>query len=192
MQAVLAAVSTGSEEALDDAIANLSDDEKGDVAQELLHLPSAPAVALQWAMRLFDQTFHDAIAGLLRANPLDKMEDDEDGGQRPFWGGARRVPVPASFDISVAEHRSFVTFAAMLWGRSRGQEGGQWTQEALDNLLLARPGDNNSSASSIAGDVDVCDAVRAVKVGDRESLLSSLQVQEFEKVLISMAITPHQ
>ena len=182
LRIVVSAAGSG-KEALTEAIENLSQDEVAVVLLELRYaLPTTvtPAAALRWARHLFQREFSDAVRSLLHANPPDKEEEDEDGAKRPFWGGSRRVPVPAVFDAQSALHRSFVTYAAFVWGRSRGQHSEQWSVQALDGLLQQLP--LESEVMSSVSPEGLQQAVQATGAGVGEELLASLSPQEFEKV----------
>ena len=49
--------------------------------------------SIEWAARLANEYFNEAIQKLLREHPKDSL--DEDG--EPFWSGARKIPKPLSF-----------------------------------------------------------------------------------------------
>jgi ubiquitin-activating enzyme E1 len=70
-------------------------------------------ILVEWAVSLFDRVFHTDMLELLGDNPPDKV--DEDG--TPFWGGARRAPVPQRFDPTQQEHAVFVTQSIRLMCR---------------------------------------------------------------------------
>eukprot|EP01041_Mallomonas_annulata_P003343 gene3343-6615_t len=165
------------------ALEQLSDEERRNLFDELSYPVCTPQSALEWALLLFQRTFKDSVEALLREHPADQMEEDEDGNKSPFWGGGRRVPVPSSFDISNPVHRSFIVYGAMLWGRSRGVEGTNWSRDNLENILdtvlVSRDRQGTVRHSSWKG--NVTEMVSALDTTVGWTLVSALTPQEFEK-----------
>ena len=99
---------------------SMSQDERDAVKEDIEIMGKEPRHAIQWALLQFDTLFVRATEALLKAHPVDELEEGEDGAMRPFWGGSRRLPTVARFDAGLSNHRGFVIYAAMIWGSSRG------------------------------------------------------------------------
>ena len=50
-------------------------------------------MAIEWAIRLGKELFHETIVALLKEHPIDEL--DEEG--EPFWSGSRKPPKPLTF-----------------------------------------------------------------------------------------------
>ncbi|KAG7340147.1 ThiF family protein [Nitzschia inconspicua] len=59
-------------------------------------------LAVQWAIRLAKQLFHDSITELLTEHPPDSLDDD---GEK-FWSGSRKMPRTLSYSTSATDSES--------------------------------------------------------------------------------------
>ncbi|KAG2392698.1 hypothetical protein C9374_011423 [Naegleria lovaniensis] len=75
---------------------------------------------ISWARLKFEQLFRNNIMQLLYNFPLDMVTSTG----TPFWGGAKRPPVPLSFDPNDPLHLDFVVSAANLRAFVYGLKGG--------------------------------------------------------------------
>lgn len=89
-----------------------------------------------YARRVFDTIFRDCISALLRAHPLDEVQEN---GLK-FWGVSRRPPTPTSFDPDNPLHCLFVTsFVKLLLRLLKKQFGQEHEQLVMSVAKEATP-----------------------------------------------------
>ncbi|KAF0978382.1 hypothetical protein FDP41_002897 [Naegleria fowleri] len=74
------------------------------------HKPISFEDCIAWARLKFDQLFNHKVRQLLYNFPIDYVTSTG----TPFWGGARRPPIPLQFDPNDSLHLDFIVSAANL------------------------------------------------------------------------------
>jgi len=73
-------------------------------------------MCVEFAVKEFQDKFHDSIAQLLHTFPLDHVTSEG----TPFWSGPKRPPQPIQFDASDEMHIKFVKAGANLYAANLG------------------------------------------------------------------------
>jgi ubiquitin-activating enzyme E1 len=162
--------------------------------------------AIQWAVSLAKQLFHDAIAGLLSEHPADSWDDD---GEK-FWSGSRKMPRMLSYaspdntsDLQQEEINKnladFVRSAARLryesWmgiPKSSSENAYLVSEDEASNALTSAQGwlvtTGNATDKQRTDDSSNLDTLIRKQLAPLESLknfniplLPTLSVAEFEK-----------
>ncbi|KAG2386072.1 hypothetical protein C9374_003221 [Naegleria lovaniensis] len=83
------------------------------------HKPISFEDCIAWARLKFDQLFNHKIQQLMYNFPIDHVTSSG----TPFWGGARRPPLPLQFDPNDSLHLDFIVSAANLRAHVFGLTG---------------------------------------------------------------------
>ena len=139
----------------------------------------------KWAIRLFDRLFYKDIIDLLLEHPVDEIDEED----LPFWGGARRVPTPISFDKNNPHHRNFVIAATKLRVRlymNTTTEVDGSSDEEYDHLLSINTEVDSRVYVERASHQSLSKLLKSIKKSQRKLLSSKITSEEFDKDDISL------